>query len=251
MDPNSAAGLPPANQRQTSPWVYVGCGCALLIVLAALTVLFLTKKLVDQGHKMEQGLSDPKVREQRTRDLLAYRELPEGYYPVGAISVPFVLDMALLGDRPPAPGTQRPEMRERGFMFMSMHLGRLPDGAEARRRMLFGTGGKAPWEQGSGLRLESSEPLADGETDAGGAHVRYRAVRGEVLMNHERHRGITSIQLIECPDRRLRFGIWFGPDPDPGQSTATLDKSGTPADPRAVAAFLDHFSLCGGGARER
>src|SRR5258708_17317544 len=213
-----------------------------------MAVLLAGKKLVDTGHKMEQGLSDPKVRDQRTRELLAYRELPEGYYPVGAISVPFVLDMVLLGDRPQVPGRQRPEMRERGFMFMSMHLGRLPEGAEARRRMLFGTGGKAPWEQGSGLRLESSEPLADGETDAGGAHVRYPAVRGEALMNNARHRGITSIQLIECPDRRIRFGIWFGPDPDPGQATATLAKSGTPADPRAVAPLLSPFNPPGGGA---
>lgn len=257
MDPNSSAGLPPANQRKTtSPWVYVGCGCALLIVLCAVAVLFIGKKLVDTGHKMEQGLSDPKVREQRTRELLAYRELPEGYYAAGAISVPFVFDMALLGDRPPAPGRQRPEMRERGYMFMSMHLGKLPEGAEARRRMLFGTGGKSPWEQGSGLRLESSEPLSDGEVDAGGAHIRYRAVRGEVLMNNQRHRGITNIQLIECPDRRLRFGVWFGPDPDPAQPSATLDKSGSPADPKALIAFLDHFSLCGGraaggGGRER
>jgi hypothetical protein len=246
MDPNAAA--PPPAARKTSPWVYVGCGCALLVVLAALAALFVGKKLVDQGHKMEQGLTDPKVREQRTRELLSYRELPAGYYPTGAISLPFVFDMALLGDHLPAPGEQHPQMEQRGFIFMKMHLGRLPEGEQARRRMLFGTQGKAPWEQGSGFRLESNEPLGDGELDAGGAHVLYRAVRGDVHMNHRTHRGITSIQLIECPDRRLRFGFWFGPDPDPGQSSATLDKSGTPADPRAIGGFLDHFSLCGGGA---
>jgi hypothetical protein len=248
MDPNAAAAPPAAAQRKTSPWVYVGCGCASLLVLGALAALFVGKKIVDQGHKMEQGLSDPKVREQRTRELLSYRELPSGYYAAGAFSLPFVFDMAMLGDRPPTPGTQRPEMQEHGFIFMKMHLGKLPAGEPARRRMLFGSSGKAPWEQGSGFRLESNQPLGDGEVTAGGAHVLYRAVRGDVHMNNRTRRGITSIQLIECPDRRLRFGFWFGPDPAPGEPAAALDKSGTPADPQAIAGFLDHFSLCGAGS---
>jgi hypothetical protein len=251
MDPNAAA--PPApGKRKASPWVYVGCGCALVLLLAGLAVLFIGRKVVEQGHKMEQGMTDPKMREQRTRELLAYSELPAGYYAAGGVSVPFLLDIAFLGDRPPAPGETNVEFDDHGFMFMKMHWGRIPNDPEGRRRVLYGAGargGQAPWEQGSGLRIKSREPLGDGEVTAGGAHVVYRAVRGDVHMNGRTHRGmITGIEMIECPDRRIRVGIWFGRDPGPDQPSATLDKTGTPADPKAITAFLDHFKLCAGGS---
>jgi hypothetical protein len=246
MDPNAAAS-PAASQRKTSPWVYVGCGCALLVVLCAVVVVFVVKKVADQGHKIEQGLADPKVREQRTRELLSYEELPAGYFPAGAISIPYLLDMAFLADHPPGPGQTQVDIEDRGFVFIKMHWVKIPTDPQARRRMLYGTDGKSQWEQGSGFRVETHEALGEGEITAGGAQVVYRASRGDLQMSGRRHRGINSILMIECPDRHLRVGIWLGPDPDPGQPTAALDKSGTPADPQAITAFLAHFNLCAGG----
>jgi hypothetical protein len=248
MDPNTAEATPGQGQPKTSPWVYVGCGCAVLVVLAALVALFVVKKVVDESHKMEQGLADPRVREQRTRELLSYRELPAGYYPAGALSLPYLLDMAFLGDRPPGPGDTHADMQDHGFIFIKMHWGKIPTEAGARRRMLYGGNGKADWQQGSGFRFETREPLGEGELTAGGAHVVYRATRGDVHMKGRTHRGITSILMLECPDRRIRVGVWLGPDPAPGEPAAAIDKSGTPADPRAITAFLDHFNLCAGGS---
>jgi len=249
MDPNAAAAAPPApGQRQTSPWVYVGCGCAVLLVICALAVLFVGKKLVDQGDKIKEGLANPQMREQRSRELLSYQELPAGYYAAGAISLPYILDVAILADHPPAPGASDVDIEDHGFIFVKMHWGRIPTDPGARRRMLYGSNGKAPWEQGSGLHVETHEPLGEGELTAGGAHVVYRSTRGEVQIKNRRHRGITDVLMIECPDRRIRIGVWLGPDPALGQPTASLDRSGTPADPRAIEAFLDHFHFCAGGS---
>jgi hypothetical protein len=247
MDPNAASAPAPPGKRKTSPWVYVGCGCALALLLAGLAVVFIGRMLVEQGHKMEQGLADPKVREQRVRELLAYSELPAGYYPAGGVSVPFIVDVAILGDHPPAPGETHVEFDDHGFVYVKMRLGKLSNTEEGRRRMLYGSGGKSPWEQGSGMRIEAREQLGDGEVTAGGAHVYYRATRGDVHMNRRRHQGITGTQLIECPDRRIRVGVWFSRDPAPDQPASALDKTGTPADPKAITAFLDHFKLCAGG----
>jgi hypothetical protein len=245
MEPNTYVPPPPA-PRKTSPWVYVGCGCALLVLLAIGAGVLVFKKVAEEGHKFKEGMTNPRVREERTRALLSYNELPAGYYPVGALSIPFVFDMAMLGDRPPE-ATGKPDMGEHGFIFMKLKLGHIADTPEGRRRMLYGANGQAGWEQNSGLKIESHEELANGELNAGGAHLLYRASRGDVQINNRRRQGISSVMLVDCPDHRIRFGIWFVPDPAPGQPTASMEKAGTPADPQAITAFADHFKFCAGG----
>ncbi len=49
-----------------------------------------------------------------------------------------------------------------------------------------------------------------------------------------------------CPhDPRLRFAMWYGPDPAPDKPVAEADYSGSAADPAAIQEFVGHFRLCG------
>ncbi|HEY4573730.1 MAG TPA: hypothetical protein VIJ26_07205, partial [Thermoanaerobaculia bacterium] len=60
--------------------------------------------------------------------------------------------------------------------------------------------------------------------------------------------GVVTMVLPQCPDDRLRFGIWIGPAPagSEGKPVAEADYQGTAADPAAMQEFLGHFRLCGG-----
>lgn len=251
MDPNAGGAYPPpAAQRKTSPWLYVGCGCAVLIVLLIVAGYFVSRKVVEAGRNIAQGMKDPRVAEQRTRELLAYTSLPDGYYPAGAISIPFLMDMAFLDDHPFEPGEDHGRLNfdKHGFMYIRMRHANLPEDEASQERILNRTNSNGSWQQGSGLTIQSEEPLTQGDLTAGGTKVRYRATRGRVQMNNHSHEGITAFLLPICPDHHLRIGIWFGSDPAPDQSAATLDKTGTPADPHAIVTFLDHFNLCAGGS---
>jgi hypothetical protein len=240
-------GRPP--RKETSPWVYVGCGCAALVILAMAGMAGLTYVAYRQGKKMEQAWSDPAARESGTREVLAYDELPAGYHPLGSFSLPFVMDMAMFTDSPPPPGAKPDQhdsepFKERGFIYVKTR--RFGGGDRELRDFLEGKGDEPEWLRGN-ADLDAGEVLRRGEVDANGQRIVYTASRGEVKQSGQHMEGITTMLMIDCPqDRRVRFGIWFGPDPDPGKPAAEIDLAGTHADPEEIRKFASHFRFCPG-----
>jgi len=243
MDPMTPG---PPKKKETSPWVYIGCGCAALVVLGMAAFASFTYFAYRKGKEVEKTWSDPKAREEKAREVLAYDKLPEGYYPLGAMSIPFLMDMAMIGDDPPPAGA-KPDgeqgFKERGFMYFKVR--RMGKGDREVRDWMAGKGKKPDWFQGD-TDVENQEVLRRGELDAGGQKIVFSAMRGEIHQSGERKQGITTMMLIDCPtDDRVRFGLWFGPDPAPGEPSDKLDLAGTNADPDAIREFASHFRFCG------
>ena len=258
-------------KKSTSPWVYVGCGCGLAVLLAMLGLAGLTWWGVQTGKEMAETMTDPKKRTEKVRSVLPYDTLPEGYYPAFAMSMPMgMMEMAMLTDHDPeAPdstGTtsdntsgntsdntsgnneNEPDIDfdERGFMFMNMY-GMRGNKAKMERYLR----GEAPrpedsgWSQSS-VNFDAKENVRRGTLTVNGTEILYSANRGEINRKEGRDEdGLVTMVMPKCGDTRLRFGMWFGPDPAPETPVAEADFTGTNADPAAIQAFLGHFKLCG------
>lgn len=239
-------------KKPTSPWVYIGCGCGLAVLLALAGLTGLTWWGYQKGQEFEKNFKDPKARAEKTREVVPYRELPVGYYPVGAFSIPLLMDVAIFSDEEPRQGEtpnrgRNASFNQRGFIFMSMlHVRANKEKMERYLRGEAPAPEDAPWMQ-SGANFNPKEVIRRGTVSAGGRQVLYAASRGEVSRRgHAGEQGIVTMVMPHCADNRLRFGLWFGPDPEPGKPTAEIDYTGTAADPAAIAEFLGHFELCGG-----
>ena len=237
-------------KKETSPWVYIGCGCAGLVILGMAAFAGLTFFAYRKGKEIEKTWSDPKAREEKAREVLVYDKLPEGYYPVGAMSIPFVMDMAIIGDNPPPAGTKPDDhegFKERGFMYFKMRKMMMGKGDKDLQDYMQGKGSEPDWLKGN-AEVDTGEVLGRGEVEAAGQKILYSATRGELHHKGEHHQGITTMMMVDCPqDNRIRFGLWFGPDPKPEEPADKVDLTGTNADPEAIKAFASHFKFCAAG----
>ncbi|HUP22913.1 MAG TPA: hypothetical protein VNB06_08230, partial [Thermoanaerobaculia bacterium] len=98
------------------------------------------------------------------------------------------------------------------------------------------------------INLDLDEVIARGDAAHPQARVRWVAHTGDVGgAGRSGQSGLVTLLLFERGegDHRLRFGIWYAPDPrlETGDETASLE--GTPADGAAVEAFVAPFRPCG------
>jgi hypothetical protein len=69
--------------------------------------------------------------------------------------------------------------------------------------------------------------------------------RGAIEVRNSEVGGVTTLLLVECgTDTRARFGIWFGPDPDPSAPVASANFKGSPADEGEIRTFAGRFDFC-------
>lgn len=265
-----------ARRSSTSPWIYVGCGCLALVVLVTSLVVGGAYFGYSKIRGYAEDLEDPQRRNERALELLGAQRLPEGYFTLFFISVPWVLDFVMLTDSEAA--NQRLEAMDRGLeaglfdghTFFYLRASIVADPADdeylgVRRR---------PMDDGR-LRIEisdqqfiSRQQLGEGVFVEGRQESRWTSHHGAFLDDSGRtFDGLFSVVEIFCGDKALRSAVWFLRDEGSGQLPAddTMAETastaveappqsedsedvprtlGTPADSAALEELLNHFDFC-------
>jgi len=232
-------------KKETSPWVFVGIGCAVvavLLVIGLVAAAFIASKKIKQ---FEADMKDPGVRIAKAKEVLGAKQIPAGYYATLSMSIPHLMDLAILSDRDLVPGEKKQRaFDERGFIYVKVF------GSEADQQSLRDYfDGKTQDDEAlrrSNIHLDVHETIKRGSFEQDGHKVLYIAQRGKITFNKEPIDGITTMILIDCTsDQKRRMAFWFGPDPSPDKAVAETDFTGTPADEAAIRTFLANFEFCG------
>lgn len=234
-----------AEKSGTSPWVWIGCGCVAAVVIAVVAVGGLGFFGVRKAQQLEQDLRDPDARRAKALEVLGTETLPEGYYPAVALSVPFLMDMAMLSDREAEPGVEPQPFGERGLVYLDVFsFGRQRD---ELRDFFDGKTTDPEVLRQQNIDIDLGEMIARGEAPHPQATVRWVAHEGDIGGGvGGGGEGLVTLLLFECGDaeRRLRFGIWYAPDPRLASGDENASLAGTPADGAAVKAFVSSFRPC-------
>jgi hypothetical protein len=252
--PPEAPGPTPADAgaRKSPRLGLLGCGCGAIVVGLLLLMLAFTYLAWRQSERLKSGYDNPEEAAARVREVLHYDELPDGYYPLGGASVPVFFRLALLTDLPPEEregGEGARRFHRSGFIFFSTFSLRSDDSELLR---YFREGPKEGDKEMDlnlpkdgiagdlGMDFEAREVIARGSEPVQAGRVYYVARRGGLEVSGDAFEGLATLFYLKCDEgHRVRFGLWFAPDPE------TADLQGTPGDPKALADFLGHFWICG------
>ena len=231
-------------ERRTSPWVYVAVGCSIPVLL----IVVLLGAVVFWGRSLQKHIESdtPEVRAEKVKQVLGCQEIPEGYHAMMTLSIPFLMDLAILSDKPPdfknGKNRQAKPFDQRGFIYVKAIRGRKGKSVqdyingEADSSEILGRGK---------IRAGDLEPIRRGSFPLGDMTVHYSANRGSLSAQGYPMKGIVTFVYLECPgDKRLRMGIWFGPESAADKPGQPPDYAGTPADESEIRSFLSHFSPC-------
>lgn len=247
----------------------LGCGCAALVAVVLFVIVAVTFLTYRAGKRFEEMERDPEVAGAETRRVLPHDELPAGYVPRGALSIPFLMKIAMFEGPDEAAETGG----ERGSFFLFAHIRTWLDSDRDLDRLLTGESDELPIQQDD-FQFRPAEVVGRGELEVGGHPVTWLARRGDVdnrlvdaeegeepgvVIEWQGHGGdegapgdtppsgehVLTLMKVDCGEESWQtVGVWFVPDPAPETPAEGVDWTGTPADPRALEDFLGHFELC-------
>ena len=233
------------NQGKAFPaWAWVGCGCLGALGAIAVAMAAVGFWGVRKAQQFGEEIGDPVARTEKALTALGANEIPDGYHPVVAFSVPFLLEVAVLSDLAPDETGRPPEIGEHGFIYVSYPA----FGQDQRKIRDFFEGKTEDFDELGRHRvdLDLDERIANGRISRGEDDILWVSHRGAIDTDDagRSKEGLVALLLIDCDDSRNRFGIWLGPDPDPTAQAPDLDLEGTVSDPEAIEKFLTPIHPC-------
>lgn len=174
MDPNR----PRSSSTSTLGWL--GCGCGALVALVLASIVGMTWFGYHKGKELERTFKDPAARTQAARKVLPWRELPEGYYAAGAVTIPMLMEMAILSDHEPEEGEagHGRAFENRGLVFMSFNSW-ISDEKELLSWLRGELKETPKWLRRSDAKIDPDDVLKRGSVEVNGQTVLYVVSRGE------------------------------------------------------------------------
>ena len=232
-------------EQRTSPWVFIGVGCLVALLVLVAIVVGIGWLGFRQIQQMQETLENPEARTEEAIEMLGTTEIPEGYYAIMALSVPFLMDTVLLSDREPDENGQIEGFDESGFIYVkTLTFG---EQEQELRDFFEGRTEDSNILRQQPVRVSADEVIGRGSFELPGRTLRWVGSRGEIAAGSgsELGEGLASMILVECPDDdRMRLGIWFGPDPDPDTPVEEADFTGTVVDEAEIRRFMEPLDVC-------
>jgi|CXWL01.1.fsa_nt_gi hypothetical protein len=228
--------LPPKKER--SVWVYVGIGCAGVMLLGCLVMSAISYYAAKKFQKLAQGL-DPAEREANAKAMLG--GLPAGYYAHLSLEVPLIFSTAMFGDQPMQADGGVPEF-DRGFIYF-----RVIENEQCKdlKKYFEGKDDSDEALRQCNINVSSDQVITRGMFSNEGRNILYVGVKGSVQTQGRQNEGLQTVMFFECPqDAKIRVGIWFqkydGPVP-----TETTIPAGSVLDKKALEDFTKPLNPCG------
>jgi hypothetical protein len=235
-------------KKKQSPWLYIAIGCGSLLLVGGLFIGIIVFFVFKKADEFKEDMANPVARTEKVKKALGAQTLPEGYHAVMTLSIPLVMDTAVLTDQDPNAPEGTDKTNERTFMYIRLKTASSSDVGEFRD-YLEGRSDDASVLARNNLDMRTDEIVGRGGIDLdGGRRVLYLAQRGELRTNNsdrDNGPGFNALILFECPKKSdVRMGIWTAPDNSPQTPIEQLDLKGTPVDPEAIRAFTSHLYPC-------
>lgn len=241
----------PAEEKKSPAlkWLLGGCltvaGVGILAVVIAFVFGYRYCSSVS-----EQNL-DPSTREAAAKQVLGAEVLPEGYFPMYTMTLPFKAgDIVALTDRAPDSSGAIKKPGEHMLMYFRTRFG----GGKVKKFEDFvnGHGDDPKVMADANIHVDPSEILDRGVIEGGPDPLLFFSSRGKVKIQNrpgvhttDDEPAIVSIVMPRCQGiEGIRVGVWVAKDPLPGQPLTAEQLAGTPGDRAAIAAFFKTFQLC-------